>query len=394
MKTARAIPNVQVYARHRPDCRLVRFHKKIGCDCPKQLTWFRDGKLHRLSADTCDSEVAERKAREMTVGFEAAAKGEPVPTPVGARMTLLDDAVKVFIDTKAASGVTEKHVAKLRFEMEAYARFSLARGQVNLGDIRTEDCLAYQRSLVGAQNTKAKKIFRLIGFFRFCVEMNWITRNPAQTQTVKLKYDDTQTPKALTDAQFTTVLAAVQQVNGRTSDDQRRKLHALLLLMRWTGLAIRDAVTIERARFEANGNGFTKLFLRRAKTGHAVSTTIRTDVMTAILAGANPDGRWLFVNALPTAERDMDNLIKNWGVLFAKLGDVAGLTDEHGAPYHFTSHSMRHTFVFWALNAGLPTEDVAALLGDSVEIVAKHYSGWIAGRQARLTERMETALSK
>jgi hypothetical protein len=62
MKSARAVPNVQVYARHRPDCKLAGFNKKVGCDCPKQLTWFRSGKLHRLSADTCDHAVAERKA--------------------------------------------------------------------------------------------------------------------------------------------------------------------------------------------------------------------------------------------------------------------------------------------------------------------------------------------
>ena len=33
------------------------------------------------------------------------------------------------------------------------------------------------------------------------------------------------------------------------------------------------------------------------------------------------------------------------------------------------------------------------LIGDTVPIVAKHYSGWIYGRQERLTERMITALS-
>jgi integrase len=345
-----------------------------------------------MAADSCDGEVAEKKARELMNGFEAAAKGAPTPIPAGALTTLLDDAVKTFLDTKAASGVTEKHTAKLKFELEHFSQFVLGKGLVNLGDIKTEHVVAYRNSLTGAQNTRAKKVFRLIGFFRFCVEMGWIQRNIAQAQAVKLKYDDTQTPKALTDSQFETLLAAVPGVNGRTTDDQRRKLRGLLLLMRWSGLAIRDAVCIERARFDRKGT-HTLLFLHRAKTSHPVYATLRNEIVDEVFALANPDGRYLFVESVPQDERGLDLLVKGWGDLFRKLGLLANLRDDHDQPLHFTSHGMRHTFVFWALNAGLPTEDIAALIGDSVEIVARHYSAWIAGRQERLSERMLQALN-
>ena len=393
-RKARAVPKVRVYSRHRSDCKWAGDDTRLGCDCPKQLTWFREGKLTRVAADTCDGEVAEKKARELMNGFEAAAKGEPTPVPAGALTTLLEEAVKTFLTSKAQSGVTEKHCAKLKFELKCFSDFVVAKGLVNLGDIKTEHVLAYRNSLVGAQNTRAKKIFRLIGFFRFCVEMGWIQRNVAQVSAVKLKYDDAQTPRALTHAQFETVMAAIPKVNGRTTDEQRRKLRALITLMRWTGLAIRDAVTIERTRFQANGDGFWKLLLYRAKTGHPVFATIKADVMQQVLAGANTESRYLFVDAVPTGERDLDKLVQTWGGLFSKLGDLAALTDENGEAYRFSSHSMRHTFVFWCLNNGLPTEDVAMLIGDSVQIVAKHYSAWISGRQERLNERMMTALGK
>jgi integrase len=390
-RKARAVPRVRVYSRHRDDCKWAGNDARIGCDCPKQLAYFRAGKLHRVCADTCDGEVAEKKARELMNGFEAAAKGEPTPVPAGKLTTLLDDAVKTFLDTKAASNVSERYLAKLKYEMEVFARFALARGLVNLGDVRTEDILAWRNGLVGKINTRAKKVFRIIGFFEFCVEMGWLQRNPARAQAVVVKYDDSQTPKALTDSQFEQLLATVPRVNGRTTDDDRRKLRALVLLMRWTGLAIRDAVTIERSRFEKNGE-FYKLFLRRAKTGQPVYSTLRADLVEQIFAGANSEGRYLFVDAIPTAERELTNLVKSWGDLFTKLGNTAALKDENGEPYRVTSHSMRHTFVFWALNSGLPTEDVAALIGDTVQIVAKHYSEWIVGRQERLNERMTSAL--
>ena len=391
-RKARAVPKVKVYSRHRTGCKWQGKDNKLGCDCPKQLTWFRDGKLHRVAADSCDGEIAEKKARELMNGFEAAAKGEPTPIPAGALTTLLDDAVQTFLDTKGASGVTEKHTAKLKFELEHFSQFALGKGLVSLGDIKTEHVVAYRNSLTGAQNTRAKKVFRLIGFFRFCVEMGWIQRNIAQARAVKLRYDDTETPKALTDGQFDTLLATVQKVNGRTTtDDQRRKLRGLLLLMRWSGLAIRDAVCIERSRFDRKGT-HTTLFLHRAKTSHPVYATLRNEIVDEVFALANPDGRYLFVKSVPPDERGLDLLVKWWGDLFRKLGLLADLRDDHGQPLHFTSHSMRHTFVFWALNAGLPTEDIAMLIGDSVEIVSRHYSAWIAGRQERLSERMMAAL--
>ena len=83
MKTARSVPKVNVSSRHRSDCKWDGAPRRIGCPCPKMLTWFRDGKLHRVTADTYDGEVAERKAEEMMAGFEAAAKGEPTPVPAG-----------------------------------------------------------------------------------------------------------------------------------------------------------------------------------------------------------------------------------------------------------------------------------------------------------------------
>jgi site-specific recombinase XerD len=354
------------------------------------LTWFRGGKLHRVTADTCDGVKAQDKARNMMADFEAVSNGEVREVKTG---KLLEEAIADFLNAKRTSGITEKHVAKLTFELEGFQTFALGRGLVNLGDVQTEHVLAYRNTLDGAQNTRAKKIFRLIGFFEFCVEMGWIVRNIARAQSVILKYDDQQTPKALNDAQFTVLMDAVQKLNGRTTDEQRRKLRSLLMLMRWTGLAIRDAVLIERARFEQNGNGFCKLFLRRAKTGHAVYATLKADVLKQVLAGANPNGRWLFVDGVPKGEKERDRLIEAWGVLFRKLGAVADLKDEHGAPYKFTSHSLRHSFVHWCLNSGLPTEDVAALIGDSVQIVARHYSEWIFGRQEKLTERMMVALA-
>lgn len=390
MKKARQVPKVSVYSRHRSDCKWAGDESRVGCDCPKWLRWFRNGQLYRQTADTCDGEVAERKARQLENSFERAANGEI--TPQKPKGKLLEEAINDFLASKEARGVTAKHVAKLKCELGEFSRFALSKGLAMVGDIATEHVLAWRNSLEGAQNTRAKKVFRLIGFFEFCVEMGWIARNVARAQSIVIPYSDEQEPKALTDTQFEQLLAAVPKVNGRTTDEQRRKLRSLLVLMRWTGLAIRDAVCIERSRFEQNGNGFSKLFLRRAKTGHPVYCTLKDDILKQVFSGANPNGPHLFVQSVPEGEKDLDNMVQAWGSLARKLGEVAKLKDEQNQPIRFHSHMLRHTFVYWCLNNGLPTEDVAALIGDSVQIVARHYSGWISGRQERLNERMMEAL--
>ena len=59
-------------------------------------------------------------------------------------------------------------------------------------------------------------------------------------------------------------------VGGHDFEHRRDRLRALVLLMRRSGLAIKDAVTLERQRIDAEGN----LFLYRAKTGVPVNVPL------------------------------------------------------------------------------------------------------------------------
>lgn len=409
--TARRIPEVHVHSRHRNDCKYKDKGSAFNrCACPKQLVWSENGTLKREAAQTFDWQEAEQKAQEKHESFRRVADGEP--EPLKADEKTLEEAIDLFLAAKQGKEITGKHVAKLRTELNPYAKLNgddpnrkvkqptgflqwmNGQGIVYLRDIKTEHILNYRNQLQGAQNTRAKKVFRLIGFFEFCVEMGWIVRNIARAEAIVIPYDDSQKPKALSDAHFEQLLASVPKVNGKTTDEQRKKLRGLLLLMRWTGLAIRDAVTIERSRFEQNGNGLYRLLLRRAKTNHPVYCTLMADIAEEVLSSSPETNRYVFINSVPEGERELDNLIQQWGNFFRKLSDVADLKNTEGQAIEFTSHWMRHTFVKWCLNSGLPTEDIAMLIGDTVQIVAKHYSDWIEERQERLTQRMSEALKQ
>jgi integrase/recombinase XerD len=380
---------VTIFTRHSAGCEHRDERDYTRCRCPKHLEWFANGSQQRQSAKTRDLRVAEKQARDIESQHEAIARGEQPKLKIGGKS--LEEAIEFFLSSK--TDVTDKHRDKLRFELGEFRSFCDGKNLMALVSIQTEDVLDWRNRLNGAQNTRAKKVFRLIGFFEFCVEMGWLSRNVARAKAIVIEYSDAQEPKALTDEQFNQALSSIPRVNGRTTDEQRTKLRSLVLLMRWTGLAIRDAVTIERKRFEKNGEGFYRLFLRRAKTGQAVYCTLSSETVEQILGGGNKSGRYLFVDSVPTKEKELDALVKVWGTLFGRLSDAAGLTDENGQPYDFGSHAMRHTFVYWCLQNEITTEDIAMLIGDTVAIVAKHYSGWIAGRQERLTTRMIAALS-
>ena len=53
------------------------------------------------------------------------------------------------------------------------------------------------------------------------------------------------------------------------------------------------------------------------------------------------------------------------------------------------AHRFRHTLATELLGRGASFEDVADILGNSPEIVRKHYAKWSSARQARIDALME-----
>ncbi len=405
---------VHIYSRHNTSCGLWKGSDEArtkgwtydsarnGCGCPKLLAYRVNHKTVRKMAEAGgDHSGAQVEARKLELSLLASAAGEIVPESLNGGPKLLEFARDKYLDYIRSNGRTEKHIGKVDLAVNRFLEFCHRKGLVTLHDLSTEHFVQYRTRLMAPkptgqglkQETARKRLDLVIGLFTYAVEMNWLQRNPGKVRTVKIEAEDSNDPKALSEAQFSQLLAAVDRVNGQTSDEQRRKLRAILLLMRWTGLGNRDALFIERNRFEQNGRSEAwKLFLRRAKTGKPVHCILRNEIVQQIMAGANPKGRYLFLSDVPAMEKGKDNAVQALGDLADKLDRVAGLKDEDGQPWHFTLYQLRHTFVAFCLNKGLPTEDIAQLLGNTPAIVQRHYSGWIADRQERLNERMYAAL--
>jgi len=392
-RRVRAVPKVHAVSRHRKDCRWFGSYKRIGCDCPKDLLYYRAGKLHRDSAQTCDGEVAEKKARDMMAAFEAAAKGEPTAPPTAKESFLIADLVNAFVAKKTADSVKRATVRQWKFELTNFADWLQRRGLINIGDVKPDDVQTWRDGLEGAAAGRRKRVLFVEAFFNYCVRYDKIEKTPAIHEDLKIKRSTTQEPKALDNVQFSKLLATLPALNGKTTDDDRAKMRSLAILMRMSGLALKDAVLCEREVFEQMPNGKFRMYLRRAKTGKAVNNYLSAAAMSAVLEGANKSGKYLFIDSMPTKENEIKNAVEYFGGRFSKLADLADIRDENGEKIKAGTHSFgRHSFVAMCLNSDMPVHDIATLIGDTATVVEQHYSTWIASRAARLEQRMMKVL--
>jgi integrase/recombinase XerD len=146
------------------------------------------------------------------------------------------------------------------------------------------------------------------------------------------------------------------------------RLRALVLLLRYSGLRIRDAVTLERNRIQGE-----KLFLYTAKTGTPVWCPLPPFVVEA-LDSITGNARYFFWSGTSKPKA----AVGDYQRALRKLFELASVSDGH-------EHRFRDTFAVELLLQGVPIERVAKLLGHkSIAVTEKHYSAWVRARQQQL----------
>jgi integrase len=90
----------------------------------------------------------------------------------------------------------------------------------------------------------------------------------------------------------------------------------------------------------------------------------------------------------PGGSARMETVADLWRRKLNKLWELCPKWEERPHPHRF-----RHTFVRILLERGVSPRDVADLIGDTEQMVLKHYARWVPERQARLTRILQEALS-
>jgi integrase/recombinase XerD len=381
---------LSVYSRHYPPCTSDDLNYK-RCRCPKWVNGIlgSDGPFIRKSAKTRSWEKAEEFKRQLEVEHEATQNGEVGDAIVATEPISMKDAIDRFLKTKRNENLAESTLDKLKtiFEKQFLSWTHSAKLE-NLEDIATADLEEFRDTWEDGPLAKKKKQERLIGFFYYCLRLGWIKSNPA-VSLGRIRADGPPTdyfPKH----EFEQIVDAtyIYQPKGWVEcRNQATRLRILTLLMRWSGLAIRDAVTLERRRL----NDRDELFLYRAKTGNPVYVPLPPDVAEALRTippGPCPNPRYFFWSGNGSPK----SVVGNWQRSFRRLFKIANIRREDGTPKRCHPHMLRDTFAVEMLLAGVPLEQVSILLGHkSVKITEKHYAPWVKARQELLAANVRKA---
>jgi integrase/recombinase XerD len=202
------------------------------------------------------------------------------------------------------------------------------------------------------------------------VTSGWIAVNPAKgIKSRGVKQAPTMPFSADQWRDILTALDMYGEIHKQSPETIRRQLRALMLLLRYSGLRICDAVALRTSAVDAKG----RLFLYQAKTGEPVKLPLPDEVLNALRA-IEEGGPYYFWNGTSTLKSRMTE----WQERLKKVFVIAGIPDGH-------AHRFRDTFSVAMLDAGVSLETVSILLGHkSIKTTEKHYAPFVKSRQEAL----------
>jgi site-specific recombinase XerD len=365
-----ATPLITIFVRHSADCKYAGDEFEKRCKCRKHLRWTQGGKQFRRKTNTRswgEAEQAKRNLEDQLAGKTPEKREEG---------RSLQDSIAIFIQDKTIQGVTPGVVGKYTRELDRLRDYCEQSGVFTVQGISRELLTGFCGTWEAAypsSYTRAKVRERCRSFLRYCYEAQWLPRIPALP---KIKIEEPETLPLSAD-EYKRLLDAVY---GQITDtEQCARVHALFQLMRWSGLAIRDALTLKRAELRHDeAKGIYRVVTARQKTGTHVSVPIPPDVAQELLAVLNGNAEYVFWSG----KGEEESITKNWAKYYIAPVFKAAKIESGG---HMMSHRLRDTFAVDLLEKGVPLEEVSKLLGhESIKTTEKHYSKWMKGRQDRL----------
>lgn len=358
-----------VFPRHKKDCA----HRAEGrdyrrCHCPLSVEGLLGDTYIRRGLKTSDWQkaqgiVREWEAEQRIIGCEQAVS--------------IEQAADTFTADAKARNLAVQTVYKYELLFKRLKEFARRAGYELLRDLEVDALTRFRAEWKDGPRTSQKKLERLRAFFRFCQKRKWVAENPASelkmpkvssSPTLPLPHDEM--VKVLTAADAYKVKAA------KNATLSAIRLRSLVLVMRYSGLRIGDAVSLSMDRLAGN-----TLFLYTAKTGTPVRVTLPEFVADALRVTPPMDSRHWF----RTGESKLRTAVGKWQRRLLALFESAGIVHGH-------SHRFRDTFAVELLLAGIPLERVSVLLGhQSVRITERHYSPWVRARQEQLEADLRRA---
>jgi len=372
---------VTVYARHSSKCSKSG-EKGAGqykrCKCPLWLRWGRYGKK---SAKTRSWDIATKAARKLEEELELAAHGIEPPKKVD--HITIETAVDLYLSDMTQRALAKPTIDKARRMLTRLRDYANARGAILLKDVTARLLTEWRSTWTFKAKSSSPAVHWAVSktFSKWAFRTDLIEADPsAKLKSLPSEHNQVQ---PLTQGEMQRLLAATD--NCGFSPEIAYRVKTVILLMRWSGLACMDAVTVRRDALGDDNN----LTRRRNKTNVEVFVPLPPAVaeMLRVLTNDHPD--YFFWNP----ERiKKTSIVCEFAVLLRKVFNKAGVSH---SKEEMLSHRFRHAFAVEMLLAGVPIERVSKLLGHkTTRTTEKFYSAWVKERQRKLEAEVKDAWKK
>jgi len=276
---------------------------------------------------------------------------------------------------------------KYRTKLHLLLAFCNHEGISELGDVTIDVLEDFQRTRKIGLVTWKVELQALRTFFAYFVSRKWITSNPSKEMKSprNIKPNDI-VPYTLREE--SEILNACERIGGakyqRTGAVyERLRARAMILLLRHTALRISDVSTMRKdAVLWDESRSTWRIFIRTQKSGEPVFLPIPDGLKVVLDAlpvprNAPQDCPYFFWNGITSRRAVVGIAERTLSAVFKK----SGVKKVH-------AHRYRHTLATRLLAEGATFELVADVLGNTPDIVRKHYGKWSPGRQENIDRFM------
>lgn len=329
-------------------------------------------------------------------------------TPSSGEGVTIERAVAAFLAEHSESSATNTQ-KKYSIMMKKLKAHSAEKGYVKITQWGPIDVREFRQSWNVSSVTAAKNMSSVKAFFEFALSNEWITRNPARlVKNPRGRAGDdlrTRERSPFSDEELKRMFEACETLYGKQPIRWSRKVHHrppepgdtvnyrykwngqdladFISVSVYTGLRISDVCTFNMNRLRPGG----ECHIRTTKNGRKVFTWIPSWLQERIRARAIDHGPLIFGEH---STKDMNVVTDVWRRKLNRLWDLCGPWPEKPTPHRF-----RHTFARILLQRpNVTVRDVSELLGDTEDMVRRHYAAWVSERQERLTAILKEAFDE
>jgi integrase/recombinase XerD len=302
-----------IYRRHKRNCE----HRSAGrryrrCQCPIWVDGLLGSKELRESLKCRDWQRAQDLIRDWEARGQRVLQSEPQTIEAAFKEFLAD------IGARKLHASTVSKYTRLQRQLEEFARNC---GFQFLNELDLVAVSRFRSQWKDGPRSSAKKLERLRAFFRFAQDRKWAQENPAS----RLKSPKVTLCPTLpyTREEIVKILAAIGTYTDEMPSsglDNARRMLGLVLLLRYTGMRIGDAVNLSSDRIAGN-----RLFLYTQKTGVPVNAVLPEIVVAAIEATPKVNEKYFFWSGVGK----LDSAVRSWQTRLRKLFELAKIPGGH-----------------------------------------------------------------